>query len=47
MISPDQLFTRAVQRLPVLAWAAPIVMLLPPFGFALAAPPRALAAMFL
>ena len=47
MIWPDQLFDRAVTRLPALAWAGPILMLLPPFGFALAAPSRALAAMFL
>jgi hypothetical protein len=47
MMSPDQLFARAVTRLPALAWAGPILMLLPPFGFALVQPSRALAAMFL
>ena len=47
MMSPDQLFARAATRLPALAWAGPILMLLPPFGFALADPSRALAAMFL
>ena len=47
MTSPDQLFDRAVRRLPALAWAAPMALLLPPFAFALAAPSRALAAMFL
>ena len=47
MKSPDQLFARAVSRLPVLALAGPMAMLLPPFGFALANPARALAAMFL
>ena len=47
MISPDQLFARAVQRLPFVGWAGPMAMLLPPFGFALAEPGRALAAMFL
>ena len=36
MMSPDQLFARAATRLPALAWAGPILMLLPPFGFALA-----------
>ncbi len=47
MTSPDQLFARAVSRQPALAWAAPMAMLLPSFGFALVAPVRALAAMFL
>ena len=47
MTSPDQLFARAVQRLPFVGWAGPMAMLLPPFGFALAEPGRALAAMFL
>lgn len=47
MTTPDQLFDRAVQRLSALRWAAPIALLLPPFGFALAMPTRALAAMFL
>jgi hypothetical protein len=47
MTGPDQFFARAVARRPVLAWAAPMAMLLPPFGFALADPSRALAAMFL
>jgi hypothetical protein len=47
MISPDQFFARAVRHQPVLAWAAPIALLLPPFGFALGEPSRALAAMFL
>ena len=47
MTSPDQLFDRAVRRLPALAWAAPMALLLPPFAFALAASSRALAAMFL
>jgi len=47
MTGPDQLFDRAAARWPFLAWAAPIAMLLPPFGFALAMPGRALAAMFL
>ena len=46
-MSPDQLFARAVTRLPALAWAGPMAMLLPPFGFALRDPSRALAAMFL
>ena len=46
-MSPDQLFARAVTRLPALAWAGPMAMLLPPFGFALRDPARALAAMFL
>ena len=47
MTGPDQLFDRAVARLPALAWAAPVALLLPPFGFALGVPSRALAAMFL
>jgi hypothetical protein len=47
MISPDQFFARAVSRQPAFAWEGPIAMLLPPFGFALADPSRALAAMFL
>lgn len=47
MIAPDQLFAHAVRRWPALSWAAPIALLLPPFAFALAQPPRALAAMFL
>ena len=47
MTSPDQFFARAVARLPALAWAAPMTLLLPPFAFALALPSRALAAMFL
>jgi hypothetical protein len=47
MTAPDQFFDRAAQRLPALRWAAPMAMLLPPFGFALAEPSRALAAMFL
>jgi cell division protein FtsW (lipid II flippase) len=47
MITPDQSFARAVRRWPALSWAAPMAMLLPPFAFALAQPPRALAAMFL
>jgi hypothetical protein len=47
MTSPDQLLERAVRRWPALAWAAPLAMLLPPFGFALARPERAFAAMFL
>lgn len=46
-MSPDQLFARAARRLPALGWAGPMAMLLPPFGFALADPSRALAAMFL
>lgn len=45
MISPDQLFARAVTRLPALAWAGPVAMLLPPFDFALRDASRALAAM--
>ena len=47
MTAPDQFFARAVRRWPALAWAAPIVLLLPPFAFALAQPSRVLAAMFL
>jgi cell division protein FtsW (lipid II flippase) len=47
MTGPDHLFAHAVRRWPALAWAVPILLLLPPFGFALAQPPRALAAMFL
>jgi len=47
MMSPDHLFAQAVRRLPALAWAGPVAMPLPPFGFALAMPERALAAMFL
>jgi hypothetical protein len=47
MTIPDQFFAQAVRRWPVLSWAAPVAMLLPPFAFALAQPPRALAAMFL
>jgi hypothetical protein len=47
MTGPDHLFAHAVRRWPALAWAAPIVLLLPPFAFALARPSRALAAMFL
>jgi hypothetical protein len=47
MKSPDHLFADAVRRLPALAWAGPMAAALPPFGFALAMPERALAAMFL